>query len=56
MRNSLQSYDFSRLSHAANLRKEIGTLLDLRMEEIPQTRSSPKGLRLGRFVFVNGHK
>src|SRR5260370_16898318 len=29
----LQSYDLSRLSHAANLRKEIGALLDLWMEE-----------------------
>ena len=27
-RNSLQSYELTRLSHAANLRKEIGTLLD----------------------------
>ena len=27
-RNSLQSYELARLSHAANLRKEIGTLLD----------------------------
>jgi hypothetical protein len=32
-RNSLQSYELSRLSHAANLHKEIGALLDLRMEE-----------------------
>jgi len=32
-RNSLQSYELSRLSHAANLRKEIGALLDLWMEE-----------------------
>ena len=32
-RNSLQSYELSRLSHAANLRKEIGGLLDLWMEE-----------------------
>ncbi len=31
-RNSLQSYELSRLSHAANLRKEIGALLDLWME------------------------
>jgi len=31
--NSLQSYELSRLSHAANLRKEIGALLDLWMEE-----------------------
>ncbi len=30
-RNSLQSYELSRLSHAANLRKEIGALLDLWM-------------------------
>jgi hypothetical protein len=33
LRNSLQSYELSRLSHAANLRKEIGALLDLWMEE-----------------------
>jgi hypothetical protein len=32
-RNSLQSYELSRLSHAANLRTEIGALLDLWMEE-----------------------
>lgn len=32
-RNSLQSYKLSRLSHAANLRKEIGALLDQWMEE-----------------------
>ena len=32
-RNSLQSYELSRLSHAANLRKEIGALLDQWMEE-----------------------
>jgi hypothetical protein len=32
-RNSLQSYELSRLTHAANLRKEIGALLDLWMEE-----------------------
>lgn len=32
-RNSLQSYELSRLSHAANLRKEIGTLLDEWLEE-----------------------
>jgi hypothetical protein len=32
-RNSLQSYELSRLAHAANLRKEIGALLDLWMEE-----------------------
>ena len=32
-RNSLQSYELSRLSHAANLRKEIGALLDLWLEE-----------------------
>ena len=32
-RNSLQSYELSRLSHAVNLRKEIGALLDLWMEE-----------------------
>jgi hypothetical protein len=32
-RNSLQSFELSRLSHAANLRKEIGALLDEWMEE-----------------------
>src|SRR6266581_7719539 len=32
-RNSLQSYELSRLSHAANLRKEIGALLDQWIEE-----------------------
>jgi hypothetical protein len=32
-RNSLQSYELSRLSHAANLRKEIGALLDQWVEE-----------------------
>ena len=32
-RNSLQSYELSRLAHAANLRKEIGALLDQWMEE-----------------------
>lgn len=32
-RISLQSYELSRLSHAANLRKEIGALLDLWLEE-----------------------
>ena len=32
-RTSLQSYELSRLSHAANLRKEIGTLLDQWLEE-----------------------
>jgi hypothetical protein len=32
-RNSLQSYELSRLNHAANLRKEIGALLDLWTEE-----------------------
>jgi hypothetical protein len=32
-RNSLQSYELSRLSHASNLRKEIGALLDQWMEE-----------------------
>lgn len=32
-RNSLQSYELTRLSHASNLRKEIGTLLDQWMEE-----------------------
>ena len=32
-RISLQSYELSRLNHAANLRKEIGTLLDQWIEE-----------------------
>jgi hypothetical protein len=32
-KNSLQSYELSRLSHAANLRKEIGQLLDSWLEE-----------------------
>ena len=32
-RNSLQSYELSRLSHAANLRTEIGALFDLWIEE-----------------------
>ena len=32
-RNSLQSYELSRLSHAANLRKEIEALLDQWLEE-----------------------
>jgi hypothetical protein len=32
-RTSLQSYELSRLSHAANLRKEISALLDQWMEE-----------------------
>ena len=32
-RNSLQSFELSRLAHAANLRKEIAALLDQWMEE-----------------------
>src|SRR5262249_52765672 len=32
-KNTLQSYELTRLSHAANLRKEIGTLLDQYLEE-----------------------
>jgi hypothetical protein len=32
-RNSLLSYELSRLSHAANFREEIGALLDLWIEE-----------------------
>lgn len=32
-RTSLQSYELSRLGHAANLRKEIGALLDQWLEE-----------------------
>jgi len=32
-RTSLQSYELSRLSHAANVRKEIAQLLDVYIEE-----------------------
>ena len=32
-RNSLQSFELSRLTHAANLRKEIGALLDQWIDE-----------------------
>ena len=32
-RNTLQSYELSRLSHAANLRKEIASLIDAWIEE-----------------------
>ena len=32
-RNTLQSYELSRLAHAANLRKEIASLLDQWLEE-----------------------
>ncbi len=32
-RNTLQSYELSRLAHAANLRKEMITLLDQYLEE-----------------------
>ena len=32
-RNSLQSYELSRLAHAANLKKEIDALLDQWLEE-----------------------
>jgi len=32
-RNTLQSYELSRLAHAANLRKEISELLDQWLEE-----------------------
>ena len=32
-RNSLQSFELSRLAHASNLRKEIAALLDQWMEE-----------------------
>jgi len=32
-KNSLQSYELSRLSHAANLRKEISALVDQWVEE-----------------------
>jgi len=55
-RNSLQSYELSRLSHAANLRKEIGQLLDTWLEEtaaamlarwlIEQQRVRPRLLRM----------
>src|SRR5689334_11116244 len=33
-RNSLQSYELSRLGHAANLRKEVAPMLDQWVEEI----------------------
>ncbi|HLK02925.1 MAG TPA: hypothetical protein VKT53_00690 [Candidatus Acidoferrum sp.] len=33
-RNSLQSYELSRLGHAANLRKEVGPMLDQWVEEL----------------------
>jgi len=33
---SLQSFELSRLNHAANLRREIGTLLDQWLEETTQ--------------------
>lgn len=33
-RNSLQSYELSRLAHAANLRKEAGPILDQWVEEL----------------------
>jgi hypothetical protein len=32
-RNTLQSYELSRLAHAANLKKEIGSLLDQWLQE-----------------------
>ena len=32
-RSSLQSYELTRLSHAANLRKEIGNLMDQWLED-----------------------
>ncbi len=32
-KNSLQSFELSRLSHAANLRKEIGALIDQWMDD-----------------------
>ena len=32
-RNTLQSFELSRLSHAANLKKELGQLLDSWLEE-----------------------
>jgi hypothetical protein len=32
-RSSLQSYELNRLSHAANLRKEIGNLMDQWLED-----------------------
>jgi len=33
-RNSLQSYELSRLAHASNLRKEAGPILDQWVEEL----------------------
>ncbi|MBS1842407.1 MAG: hypothetical protein JSS69_10115 [Acidobacteria bacterium] len=33
-RNTLQSYELSRLAHAANLRKEAGPILDQWVEEL----------------------
>ena len=33
-RNSLQSYELSRLGHAANLRKEVAPMLDQWVEEL----------------------
>src|SRR5205807_1494251 len=40
-RNSLQSYELSRLAHAANLRKEIGASLDQWMEEKGRAAPAP---------------
>jgi hypothetical protein len=64
----LQSYELSRLSHAANLRKEIGALLDLWMEEnsaamlarwlMEQRERPPQMLEdasAGEFLPKNGH-
>ncbi|MGB7437758.1 MAG: hypothetical protein WBR26_03335 [Candidatus Acidiferrum sp.] len=39
-RSTLQSYELSRLAHAANLRKEIGELLDQYMEECTSAKLS----------------
>ena len=56
-RTSLQSYELTRLSHAANLRKEIGTLLDQWLDENSSamadgtTRASFR-LQRKRFVLV----
>jgi hypothetical protein len=50
--NSLQSYELSRLSHAANLRKEIGELLDEWLDENACAMLARwlTDLRLSRFI------
>ena len=40
-RTSLQSYELTRLSHAANLRKEIATLLDQWLDEYSDIHRNP---------------